>query len=121
MVRRASLDNFVHNGIVSRRFEFITLSRRCSYYYLIGVLLKEEIFISTEGRNRRVENLIFDRAGLFERCENLFLRKKVEKRGKEKKTGSTRKTTLIVGTHKSSFHVRWLHTRRYESDIDHPV
>lgn len=85
MVRRASLDNFVHNGIVSRRFEFITLSRRCSYYYLIGVLLKEEIFILTEGRNRRVENLIFDRAGLFERCENLFLRKKVEKRGKEKK------------------------------------
>lgn len=121
------------------------MSADSNLHYIVSPITFKLIFTVTEAKNRAVENwgnlilgkcrdLPYPSLSRFRVVSNDCVRsiesvskekskrkKRNKKKKKEKKTGSTRKTTLIVGTHKSSFHVRWLHTRKYESDIDHPV
>lgn len=123
------------------------LSRPRQYFYLITLLKKFLLTLKSKKPKSEIGKLakfdFWDKFVLLRNLRSFFVtlsncervvsaivrpiatresvsKEKSKKKERKKKTGSTRKTTLIVGTHKSFFHVR-LHTRKYESDIDHPV
>ena len=87
------------------------------YFYLI---LKKKIFVRTEGRKigeirslerkrRFVPCLSFDRVASTI-VRSIAMRESISREKREKELVVRERTTLIVGTHKSPFHARWLHT-----------